>query len=152
MKPYTDKELARLDTHIKEHGSAQGFVRDKGRKKPSNEESQMQKAVVKWWRMNAQKFAENPRALIAIPNGGLRDVITAARMKEEGAIRGAPDLFLFVANNHYHGLGIEMKTAVGVVSKDQVAVHRMLAANNYKVIVCHSYESAKDAITSYLGS
>lgn len=160
MKPYTDKELPRLDTYIRNHGSAQGFVRDKPRKKPDNEESRHQKAFVKWWRMNARSLNQDPRALMSIPNGGVRDKVTASILKDEGAVRGAPDLFLAIPQYRGvvrkdevwdHGMFIEMKAAHGVTSIDQVAVHGMMKKNGYLVVICHSFEEAKAAVTEYLG-
>lgn len=45
----------------------------------------------------------------AIPNGGLRDKVTAARLKAEGVKPGVPDIFVPHARHGRYGLFIEMK-------------------------------------------
>ena len=152
MAHFTDKDLAELDAHIKKHGTIEGFKRAPRRAAPSNEESLSQKAVVRWWRMAANGMGRDPMALMSIPNGGLRTIRTAARMRDEGAVPGAPDLFLFIPNHHtlMCGLAIEMKTTKGVVSDAQKQVHDMLRRNRYAVEICRSSGEAIVAILKYL--
>lgn len=47
--------------------------------------------------------------MFAIPNGGLRHVTVAQKLKAEGVRPGVPDTFLPVARGGYHGLWIEFK-------------------------------------------
>lgn len=58
--------------------------------------------------------------LHAIPNGGLRDKVTGARLKAEGVKDGVPDCFLPVPRNVWAGLYVEMKRP-GTVKKAQRA-------------------------------
>ncbi len=64
------------------------------------------------------------KLLFSIPNGGLRDKITASRLKAAGVRAGVPDIFWPVAINDewghfYHGLFIEMKTATNKTTEPQ---------------------------------
>lgn len=52
-------------------------------------ESKEQIAFVKWFRTVHKDFR-----IIAIPNGGNRDMITGSIMKAEGVTRGVPDLYV----------------------------------------------------------
>lgn len=64
-------------------------------------------------RLNDMRPAEELRWLFAVPNGGLRDKITAAKLRHEGVKPGVPDLFLPLPfdnrNGKWAGLFIEMK-------------------------------------------
>jgi len=90
------------------------------KKKRSNEESRLQQACVKWFRM---QYSCYNYVLFAIPNGGNRSKATGAILKSEGALAGVADLFLSVPKVTYtetttkHGLFIEMKTKDGIQSE-----------------------------------
>ena len=53
----------------------------KMRGKPKNDEHRIQSACVRWFRL---KYPKLKNVLFAVPNGGRRDAITGARLKEEG--------------------------------------------------------------------
>jgi hypothetical protein len=59
------------------------------------------------------------RLLYAVPSGGDRHPIVAAKMRAEGVRAGVPDYCLPVARGGYHGLYIELKTATGYASREQ---------------------------------
>ena len=61
--------------------------------------------------------------LFAIPNGGLRDIGTAKKLKEEGVTAGAPDLF---AGALGVSCFIEVKADRGRLSEPQKVMHRKL--------------------------
>jgi hypothetical protein len=91
--------------------------------------------------------------LFAIPNGGHRDVRTAARLKVEGVKAGVPDLCLPVARGGYHGLWIEMKAGpTSRVQPSQREWHAALRAQGYAVRVAFGWESARRTIERYLAS
>lgn len=79
----------------------------KMRGKPKNDEHRIQSACVRWFRL---KYPKLKNVLFAVPNGGRRDAITGARLKEEGATSGVSDLILLKSNRFYGGLCIEMKS------------------------------------------
>lgn len=88
--------------------------------------------------------------MFAVPNGGLRNPATAGRLKAEGVKRGVPDIFWPVTTRTYAGLFIEMKRPKkGHVDPDQVDYHNFLASQCYKVMVCRTWELARDAILEY---
>ena len=94
--------------------------------------------------------------LFAIPNGGFRNRIEAARFKGLGVRAGVSDLFFAFPSPGAmvrHGLFIEMKAPKGHgarVSKAQDSfIDRMLAAG-YEATVCYGWEAARQAINKYL--
>lgn len=88
--------------------------------------------------------------LCASANGGLRNKITAARLKREGVRAGYPDIFLNIARNGWHGLFIELKDGKGRVSESQRWWHERLTEQGYAVFVCRGWEDAKNTILAYL--
>ncbi len=86
----------------------------------------------------------------AIPNGGHRNKVTAAKLKAEGVKAGVPDVFLPVPRGQWHGLYIEMKTPTGRVRKNQKQWLRRLHGQGYQVAVCRNWYAAKTLITDYM--
>ena len=76
----------------------------------NDEEHQIQCSCVLWFRL---KYPALKNILFAIPNGGRRDAVTGAKLKEEGATAGVSDLILLKSNRYYGGLCIEMKKPGG---------------------------------------
>lgn len=76
--------------------------------------------------------------IIAIPNGGWRDIRTAARLKAEGVTPGVPDLFI-----PEWGVFIEMKKrSGGRVSAAQRDWLRYLNSVGYHAFVCAGADDA----------
>lgn len=118
------------------------------RKPPSDEEHRIQVACVRWFRL---KYPHLASRLFAVPNGGRRDGITGARLKEEGVLAGVADLILLVPNADYHALLIEMKTPKGRQSESQKAWQRAVAGNDdYLYVVCRSLEEFMKVVEEYL--
>ena len=90
------------------------------------------------------------RLAFAIPNGGLRNKVTAARMKAEGVRSGVPDIFLPVARLHFHGLFIEMKIGYGKTFAEQNVWIEKLKKEGYDVAVCHGWKSARNTMLDYI--
>ena len=90
------------------------------------------------------------RLLLAIPNGGLRNKITAAKLKAQGVKAGVPDLFLPVARGRYHGLWIEMKKEGGKLSEAQNIWARWLFDEGYGHFIAFSWEQAAAILENYL--
>lgn len=110
-------------------------------------ESQLQQSCVRAFRYQFPKYE---KLLIAIPNGGARSQRTGAMLKAEGVMAGAPDLFLFVPTNKYHGLAIEMKTTTGRQSNNQKEWQCFAEAQGYKYVLCRSFEQFQNEIKNYL--
>lgn len=117
------------------------------------EEHEEQVKVIEWWKSECSSFGIPEPLLFAIPNGGLRNLIVAKRMKAEGVRPGVPDLLLSVPRGHSHALYIEMKKLKGGrVSPDQKEFHKLLAFYGYAVFVAKGFEEAKDIITRYINA
>lgn len=109
-----------------------------------------QKALFAWWRV--QYKALEPY-LIAIPNGGARNLVTGAMLKAEGVRRGVPDVFLAYPSGGYHGLWIEMKRrAHGYASAEQKLMLAAFRRVGYDAAVCRGWDEAREKIQSYLGA
>jgi len=74
----------------------------------------------------AQTLLTKDQILTAIPNGGLRDLVTASKLKSEGVLPGMPDLLLLVPNKRFVASWTEVKTKTGVVSPEQKNILRIL--------------------------
>jgi hypothetical protein len=76
----------------------------------------------------------------AIPNGGKRDVITAARLKAEGVVPGAPDLGFVLP----FGLAafLEIKAEKGRQSVAQEYIEKQIEALGGRYAVAHSVDEA----------
>lgn len=118
------------------------------RSSKSDEEHRIQVACVRYFRL---KYPHLSARLFAVPNGGRRDGITGARLKEEGVLAGVADLILLVPNADYHALLIEMKTPKGRQSESQKAWQRAVAGNDdYLYVVCRSLEEFIREVEEYI--
>jgi hypothetical protein len=114
-------------------------------------EHQEQVALFEWAAFQECVWPEL-RLLHAIPNGGKRDKVTAARLKAEGVKPGVPDVCLPVPRGDKHGLYIEMKRRKGgSVSADQLKWIESLMRQGYECHVCRGCEEARLTILAYLG-
>lgn len=106
---------------------------------------------------NVEQVPELAR-IFAIPNGGLRDKITAAKLKHEGVKAGVPDVFFPLTTPRYAGLFIEMKRSAdkatkrraGVTSDSQDDWIAYLRRASYAVSVCFDWRSAAKEVQSYV--
>lgn len=113
-------------------------------------ESSHQKAAIRWWRLAGHKLSPGG-LLFAIPNGGRRDAITGARLRDEGVLAGVPDLMLAVPAHGKAGLFIEVKAPKGGrVSRTQMEVMAKLEASGYAVAVAKGSKEIIESIERYL--
>ena len=110
-------------------------------KLPTEDEEQMH--FVRWFRRTY------PEVLIfAIPNGGKRNLATAARQKATGTVRGIPDLFV-----PEWLLGIEMKRQKGgKLSDEQKNIKKILESFQHSVIVPAGSADAEAQVTYFLSN
>jgi len=106
-----------------------------------------QVAVIQWYRYQYPKYA---KYLFSIPNGGVRHIGTAVKLKAEGGLSGVSDLFLMIPKSGWHGLFIEMKVKGGKLSDSQKEFIGNATLMGYQAVVCYGFDEAKDAITKYL--
>jgi len=112
-------------------------------------EHQHQVWLMDWARLQTRAWPE--LALIfAIPNGGDRNVVVAAKLKAEGVKAGVFDLMLPVARRAFHGLFVEMKAKPNKPSAKQLEFKAGVEAQGYKAVVCYHWHEAMAEITDYL--
>jgi len=113
-------------------------------------ESQEQIAVIQWCKRAVSEYPEVDN-MFHIPNGGKRNIATAARLKLEGVKPGVPDLFLAAASRGYHGLFIEMKRLKGgSLSGKQKEWFKNLKKAGYACVEAEGAQRAIALIKSYL--
>ena len=114
-------------------------------------ESQLQQALMRWWSAAHAGLYCPEELLFAVPNGGVRNIATAVRLKREGVRAGVPDLFLAAPNKSSFGLFIELKAGnAGRVSEAQRRMLDLLESHGYACVVCRDLDHAIEAITNHL--
>lgn len=118
------------------------------RRTHGNPEGKIQAECVQWlWNTRP----ETRGLYIHIPNeGNRRSKIDGSIRKALGLTAGAPDTFMFISRNGYHGLAIEFKTKTGVQSETQKDFQMRLEEQCYKYVIVRSLEEFKEVITDYL--
>lgn len=120
-----------------------------------SQEHHEQVMLIKWCRTMARQKPDYGK-IFAIPNGGLRSRIIAAKMTGEGVVAGVPDLLLPVARLRKHGLFIKMKapatpnSAKGRPTKEQEARVDQLNADGYCAVFCYGFDEARKTMEWYL--
>lgn len=84
------------------------------------------------------------------PNGGSRNKVEAAKLKQMGVKAGIPDLHLPVQKGEYTGLYIEMKYGEGRIEKMQREFLKAAAGYGNYCVVCYGAEEAINVIRDYL--
>ena len=94
--------------------------------------------------------------MFAIPNGGRRRKLEAARLKKQGVKAGVSDIFIALPIGRYSGLFMELKRPMvknspkPVVSDNQkIWLKRSLHAGYYSC-VCYGFDDAVKVIEDYL--
>lgn len=81
-------------------------------------EDEHQTALTQWARMMRTQYPAL-QLYHHIPNGGLRDKRTAARLIGQGVHSGVPDVFIPAARGGYHGIYVELKTGANNPTPNQ---------------------------------
>jgi hypothetical protein len=110
-------------------------------------EDRLQGGCVTWFRLQYPKFR---KLLFAVPNGGSRNKIEAAKLKATGVTPGVADLLLLVPRQGHNNLVIEMKTPTGTQSPEQKAWQKEAEQAGNKYVVCRSIEQFMTTINQYL--
>lgn len=122
------------------------YEKGKERRKKSSPEHDLQVRCVWWFRMQYKKAM-----IFAIPNGGHRNVVVARRMKDEGVMKGVPDLCVPYPSRGFHGLYVEMKAGKkGKVSTEQEQVMDELSERGYRCAVCRDFDEFKAVVDRYM--
>lgn len=115
----------------------------------SGSEHAQQTALFCWAASNVVRIPEL-RLMFAIPNGGMRDKITASSLKAEGVKAGVWDIFLPVSRHNYHGLFIEMKVRPNKLTPDQENFQYNIGQQGFATFVAYNWEEAAYAVETYL--
>ena len=110
-------------------------------------EHRIQCGCVAWFRLQYPQYRQ---LLFAVPNGGARDAITGARLKDEGVTAGVADLILLLPRHGYHALCIEMKTRHGTQRKSQKEWSEIVSAHGYQYTVCRSLDDFMQTVNGYI--
>lgn len=93
--------------------------------------------------------------MYAIPNGGKRGKLEAARLKKQGVKAGVSDIHLTLPYNGLNGLWIELKRPIvkgkskPTVTKTQKEWIKRMNENGHRAVVAYGYKEARAAIESY---
>ena len=94
------------------------------------------------------------RWMFAIPNGGKRSKMEAARLKRQGVKPGVSDIFLPIVTDEFPGLYLEMKRrkadGPSRPTPKQKEFHVAMTRQGYKCVVCYGAEAAIQAIKEYV--
>lgn len=112
-----------------------------------HEEANIQADCFSWF---CWQYPQYYGLLFAVPNGEIRDIYTARKLKREGVIAGVADLILLVAKNGFNSLCIEMKTEKGKQSEKQKVWQEKATSTGNKYIICHSFDEFRKEISNYL--
>lgn len=122
------------------------------KKKRNNEESRIQSACVKWFRLQYPKLQ---RMIFSIPNGAVlrgaaqERAIQMQILKSEGLVPGVADLFLSVPSGDLCGLYIETKTKKGEQSDNQKLFERDVVSQGYGYVIVRSLDEFMNAVRKY---
>jgi hypothetical protein len=119
-----------------------------GGRRLKNLEHMEQCALMRWCQLNEQKYPEL-RWIYAIPNGGQRNILVAAKLKKEGVKAGVPDLCLPVARGGYQALYIELKAGKNKPTASQLEWQGGLNALGNLSVTCWGWESGSRVIDDY---
>lgn len=118
-------------------------------------ESDCQKQVVQWY-----KLQYPDKLIIAIPNGSWlsgdarRRAILMNKMKREGLVVGASDLFIASPSGPWHGLFLELKDIDKTwchVTEAQRLFMAKVKEQGYAALWAAGFEEARDIIEEYFG-
>lgn len=85
------------------------------------------------------------------PNGGVRHIATAVRLKREGVRAGVPDITIATARGGYHGAYFELKRVSGSkVSPEQQDYIEALTAEGYYCKIVRGHEELIEETKYYL--
>ena len=112
------------------------------------EEHKIQCAIVKWFYYAYPQYRGG--LFFAVPNGGHRNIQTAARLKAEGVTAGVSDMILLVPSREYHALCLEIKTMVGRQSEKQKAWEAKVKSQGFMYAIVRSLDEFAELVRWYL--
>lgn len=101
---------------------------------PKISEDDLQKSCITFFQWKYPHLWKQKR-LHAIPNGGKRNAIEAAKLKATGVVPGVSDLMLTKPNNRYAGAFFELKVGRNDLSDHQRHFIKVHSAEYYCCVV-----------------
>lgn len=86
----------------------------------------------------------------AVPNGGMRHMSVAKKLKAEGVKSGVPDWHLPVARKIYKGFWLEFKHGKNKPTENQIEFIAMLRKEGHFVEICYSADEALGLLMRYM--
>ena len=83
------------------------------------------------------------------PNGGLRNVVVAKKLKGQGVKAGVPDVLIFNPTGILSGVAIELKVGRNKPSELQQEWIQNLTACNWATAVCRSIDEVIEVVRHY---
>lgn len=102
------------------------------------------------WAARASRDWPELDFMFAIPNGGQRNKIIAAKLKREGVKAGVPDVFLPAPRGGYSGMWIELKYGKGKLSDAQARFLGAMARMGYYAVAARDWQDLAVEIVNYL--
>lgn len=110
-------------------------------------EEDIQIALVRWFDL---QYPDAAPWLYHSPAGGVRNKVTAWRLKNLGVRRGFPDLTLWLPRGGFHGLAVELKAAKGKPTPEQIQWLDHMARTGWMAVVCTGFDAARETFDNYL--
>lgn len=119
--------------------------------KKSRREGEHNEQVLLFQLLNAHsvEYPDLAKAF-AIPNGGQRHVLVAAKLKAEGVKAGSPDICLPVPRGGFHGFWGEMKAGRNGLTTRQQLRFNQLSEDGYLCVVQWSAEAMLQSMIAYV--
>ena len=115
-------------------------------------EHDIQCAFIDWCRLNETRLP-GLRLAFAVPNGGMRNKIVAAKLKAEGVRAGVLDWLCPVPVAGFNGLAIEFKRGNNGMTKSQQEFAELLEKiAGWHVSVCFSSEEGIRTVERYFNA
>lgn len=115
-------------------------------------EHQEQVIIFEWAKLHEGRYPEL-QWLFAVPNGGHRNKIVAAKLKREGVRAGISDIILLVPRRGFHGLCLELKrSSVRKATKKQIEFCEFVTDQKYLWKLCSGANEAIELLEWYLKS
>lgn len=90
------------------------------------------------------------RYVFAVPNGGHRNPVVAAKLRAEGVTPGVPDVFVRVPSGQYHGMQLEAKRKGGKPSPAQLEQIDACREMGYYAVVAEGFDDMRQVTKQYL--
>jgi hypothetical protein len=84
------------------------------------------------------------------PNGGIRSIVTAVRLKRMGTKRGFPDLVMLVPSGRFNGLALELKVDKNKPTKEQIEWLSFFSECGFHAVSVVGFDAARRVIEKYL--